>query len=98
MRLLLTQKQTRESLNTTIFVYERQYTANPGLFDWDGFYESIQSLYSNQGEMCWNYGILDGISVGDGGEEFDVVDTVCSEIHRLCDTDTKLDNGDGLVR
>lgn len=86
-------------------MYERKFSANAGLFDWDGLYESTDSRYSNRSnlshhsndiQVCWNYALLEGNTVGDGGEHFDVVSTspICSAVHGVCDNED--DIGDGL--
>ena len=74
------------SNSDTVFVWERQYTINAGLFQWDGLYQSINNNQSNK-EICWKYAILNNNTIQSGGEQIDEVDIICTEVTSICNDD-----------
>eukprot|EP01084_Bolivina_argentea_P198045 339249_1 len=56
---------THDTSNQSVFVWERKYSVPHGKFQYNGLYESI---HNTQNEICWNYAIFEGHSIGNGGE------------------------------
>ena len=69
----------------TVFVWERRYDIDAGLFQLDGLYQSIDNDPSNDKQICWKYAILSNNTIEDGGEEIDKIDTICTEVKSICD-------------
>ena len=80
----------------TVFVWEREYSINTGLFQWNGLYESINNNNTNN-SICWKYAILNNNTLNDGGEEIDKIDIICTQVKSICDNINHDDDDDQAI-